>query len=122
MDRYSKLLPCISGSQQNHAAAAWTVATGARQWFELPNLLIQPILPPENTGTTSHAPYTALTLSLAHVALRRLMLLALAADADGWTSLRRKEAREKAAASTSQLGRSIGCCAKDALFRAFWDR
>ena len=89
MDRYSKLFPWVYESQRNHAAAAWTVGTGARQWFELSNLLIQPILTPENAGTTSHAPCTALTLSLAHVAVRRRMPLALAANADGRTSLRR---------------------------------
>ena len=65
-----------------HSAAAWAVRRGARQWLERSNLLIQPILTPENAGTTSHAPCTALTLSLAHVAVRRRMPLALAADAD----------------------------------------
>ena len=47
-------------SQQNHAAAAWTVATGARQWLERSNLLIQPILTPKDAWTTSHTPYAAL--------------------------------------------------------------
>ena len=63
------------GSRQNHAAAAWTVGTGARQWLERSNLLIQPILTPENTWTTSHAPCAALTLSMPHVALRRRVRL-----------------------------------------------
>ena len=73
MDRYSKLLPWVFGSRQNHAAAAWTVGTGARQWLERSNLLIQPILAPENTGTVTPAPCTALTLSMPHAAVRRRM-------------------------------------------------
>ena len=80
MDRYSKPSPCFCGCQQNHAAAAWTVATGDIQWFERSDLLIQPILAPHNTWTTSRAPYTALTLSLPHVAVRSQMPPAMAAD------------------------------------------
>ena len=90
-----------------HSAAAWAVRRGARQWLERSNLLIQPILTPENAGTTSHAPCTALTLSLAHVAVRRRMPLALAADADGRTTFSRPGCRSNSPASSSQLRRPI---------------
>ena len=81
LDRYSMPSPCFCGRRQNNPAAAWTGARGARQWFERSNLLIQPILAPHNTWTTSRAPYPAHTLSLPHVAVRSQKALMLAAEA-----------------------------------------
>ena len=80
---------------------------GARQWFELSKLLIQPILAPQNTGTTSFALYIALTLPMPCIAVRSRMALALAADADSQTTFYLIAAREKAAPSSAQLRRSM---------------
>jgi hypothetical protein len=81
------------------------VGRGARQWFELSKLLIQPILAPQNTGTTSFALYIALTLPMPCIAVRSRMALALAADADGQTTFYSRAAQEKAAPLSAQLRR-----------------
>ena len=102
------LMPCIFASRQNHTAAAWAVARGDRQRFERPNLSIPPILAPENIRdhpSTSFAPCTALTLSLAHVALRSRMAPALATDATKISIFRRRSAGSKAAVPSTQLRR-----------------
>ena len=56
LDRYSTPSPWFCGSRQNHAAAAWTVGTGARQWLERSNLLMQPILTPKDAWTEKYFP------------------------------------------------------------------
>ena len=77
-----------SGVQhQYHSAAAGALPGGAQPRLERRRLILQPIQPPQTLGSTSHDPNCARTLTLPHVALRRLEPPELASDATARTTL-----------------------------------
>ena len=93
--------------RRDHSAAAWAMARGAEPWLERRRLILQPIQPPPTLGTTCHVPHVALTLSLAHVAVRRPEArarggVAAAAETRGWPGC-----RSNMAASSSWPGRPM---------------
>ena len=77
-----------SGVQhQYQSAAAGALPGGAQPRLERQRLILQPIQPPQTLGSTSHDPNRARTLTLPHVALRRLEPPELASDATAQTAL-----------------------------------
>ena len=72
---------------QYQSAAAGALPGGAQPRLERRRLILQPIQPPQTLGSTSHDPNRARTLTLPHVALRRLEPPELASDATARTAL-----------------------------------
>ena len=65
----------LPGGGRDHSAVVWAMTVGVEPRLERRNLIPQPIQPPPALGSTRHAPNLALTLSLAHLAVRRLRRL-----------------------------------------------
>ena len=108
LDRYHCQL-CASGvGARDHPAAAWAMAEGSGQWLERRRLIIQPILPPQTTGTTCHDPYLALAHHLPHAAPSRLSTTMSSRGAAALRTLSLPVARSKPAVSSIQLRRALG--------------
>ena len=87
-----------------HSAAACTLKRCASQWLERPRLLNQPILPPQNTGTTRNTPPIALTASPPPITVAAYDAWSPAAGAADQPTLCRPGCRSKSAGSSSWVG------------------
>ena len=97
----------LGGCGRDHSAAAWAMARGAEPWLERRRLILQPIQPPQNTGTTCHDPHLAPAHYLPHACPSRLWSTMSSRRAAALSSLSLPAACSKSAASSSWSGRPI---------------